>query len=135
MKNIQATNTTCYKLITHLLSIMSTTTMRPVRSVPKVNYSWMDVQPDNFESDPDFTPVDDEGDDETDEYEKEHQHQPGQFDYTGMEFTEEDAPVTYHRVRWWDRENLRVVWRTIQKSVLDDGDSDYYPSDEEEDNE
>jgi len=128
MKSIQATNTTCYKQPT--LIIYNMATMRPVRSVPKVNYAWMDVQPDNFMSDPDFT-YEEENDDDFDD-ETEYVHQPGEVNYAGMEFTEEDAPMIHERVRWWDRENLRVVWRTIQKSILDDGDSDYCPSDEED---
>ena len=142
MKRIQATNTTCYKptpiiiytmaTITNFCSTFDKSVMRPIRSVPKVNYAWMDVQPDNFMSDPDFTYEEDNDDEfEDDEYEPE----PGQFSYAGMEFTEDDAPVTYDTVRWWDRKNLRVIWRTVQKSVLgdDEDDSDYYPSDEEDD--
>lgn len=101
-------------------------TTRPVRSVPKVNYSWMDVQPDNVWSDPDYE-LEEEDDEEEEEFD-------AASSYT--EFTsEEDAPVVYRRVRGWDRVNLRVIWRTIQQSILDDSDSDYIPSDDEADEE
>lgn len=106
-------------------------TIRSSRSVPKVNYSWMDVQPDNVWADPDY--VEEEVEEDEDDYdEPEYEHQPGEVNYTGMEFTTEDAPTIFQRIRGWDPERMCVIWRTIQKSILDDDDSDYCPSDEED---
>lgn len=85
----------------------------------------MDVQPDNVWADPDYE-FEEEDDDEP-----EYEHQPGEVNYSGMEFNEQDAPTIYQRIRGWDRERMCVIWRTVQKSILDDDDSDYCPSDEE----
>lgn len=103
--------------------------MRPVRSVPKVNYSWMDVQPDNVWTDPDYE-IEEEDEEEEEDFDV------TLSDYEREHFTaEEDEPAVYRRVRGWDRVNLRVIWRTIQQSILDDSDSDYIPSDDEADEE
>lgn len=114
--------------ITNVCSAFDKSNMRSVRSVPKVDYSWMDVEPDNVLVDPDYEEtVDEENDDD--------EETVGQSGYAGMEFTTEDAPVVYRKVRGWDRERMCVIWRTIQQTVLDDSDSDYCPSDDDNDEE
>ncbi|MEI7690774.1 MAG: hypothetical protein WCI63_04070 [bacterium] len=135
----------------YLLQTMAT--MRPVRSIPKVDYSWMDVQPDNVWVDPDFIPCEESNEEEDDEWVEEpdvskthtdtmwtwitdvmsargQRKAKKQIDYSDMEFSEEDAPASYRRARGYDREKKRVTWRNIQQTVLD-GDSDYCPSDDE----
>ena len=130
----------------YLLQTMAT--MRPARSVPKIDYSWMDVQPDNVCVDPDFIPCE-EHDEWVEEPDVNKTHTDTmwtwitgmistrgqrkatkQVDYSDMEFSEEDAPVSYRRARGYDHEKKRVTWRNIQQTILD-GDSDYCPSDDE----
>jgi hypothetical protein len=86
----------------------------------------MDVQPDDVWADPDYE-LEEEDDDDDDEDEDEIGAANSDTEFT----SEEDVPVVYRRVRGWDRVNLRVIWRTIQQSILGDSDSDYIPSDDE----